>query len=1270
LAIGGDTELIPTRYAYSLYSLEANVVPTDLYYACLDGDWNADLDADWAEGYTFGENSSDNADLYPELLVGRIPVTTPAQVATVLAKMRAYCEPGPLDYQNKLLFMAEVLWPATYRPGDPILKNGADNIERIIDQCGLEDPRWSFTRLYETPQYYPGSLPLTRAASIAAMNSGYGVVTHIGHGFRYTMSLGDASLTNVNAMSLNNGLRPFVLNMLNCSSAAYDFPCLAEKFLLNPSGGAVAVIGTAREAYPDNIQLFQESWFQSLYRTGFTGAAEALNESRLQYVAQTYDDGAYRWSNFITVYLGDPEIDMWLQGPRTASVSYAPTMALGTRSFPVQVTSGGMPVAGAVVCLQKAGDFYATGRTNLAGLATLAVAAESPGQAALCVSGAGLLPQRGTVVVNATVNPALRVSGGASIQDSGAGTVGNGNGQPEAGETILLRFTVENHGTVLADGVTLQVWCTDPALLVSSSAIPVGNLGPGGSLVSSPVTATVSNNVLDQSHVRLDLVVRNNVGATWNDRVYVDLLQVAPRVQRVWVDDNQLGDGDGLAEANETYNLRVELKNYGFAVFEGATGQLTSMDPDVVLLNAVTTFGSIDHLATAPGSFRVKETNVAQPNRMTLLVREARGRTWTFAVESHRPDPPIGINGEPGIGPGTIRLTWGKSPSTDVAGYVIYRASSGYGPWVRASLDAVCTSTSFQDDGLAGGARYYYMAAAIDSVGNESSRTPSLNITTNPPQLTGWPQQLGLWSNSSPVVADLDGNGSMEIVVGASDRVYAWRWNGVEVRDGDNNPVTTGVFNSIAGNFMPGLAAGDLDLDGRDEIIGCTFDTRMVYVFQGDGSVRAGWPRPIVSTTHGIWATPALADLDMDGRLEIIVLGLDGRLYAWRANGTEMRDGDANPATNGVLFQVPGSAVWSRGAPAVGNLLPADATPEIVFGTENNLVYMLRADGSIAPGWPRTVGNHINAAPSVADIDGDGALDIAVPARDGVLYVFRRDGTNLTGWPRPLVQQWNALTPSVACADFDADGKLELVAASTVGSSEGSLYVFDSQGNVRSGWPVNVHTAGEASPIVGDLDSDGKPEIVYGGESGVLYGFRADGTLFPGFPIRVGSEVRATPTMSDADGDGHVDLVFSGWDQQVYVWRFSGLYVRRNSPWGAFKGNMWRNGLYDYRLPTSTESNAPPARSALHANVPNPFNPTTTLRFDVGGETARAVRLAIFDVRGRRVRTLVDRRMSPGRYTEVWDGHDEAGRALPSGVYFSRFEAGDLRATRKLVLVR
>jgi hypothetical protein len=1271
--LGGDTDLVPARYATSLYSLEGNTVPTDLYYACLDGDWNADGDAAWGEGYVYSTDSSDQADLYPEVYVSRLPVTTPAEVQAYLRKLEFYVEPVVTDYQGKLLFMAEVIWPATYKPGDPILKNGADNVERLIDFSGLERPELTLKKLYETPAGYSGASPLTLSDAIANMNSGHALVTDIGHGFRYTMSLGNASLTNMQALFLNNDQRPFFLNMLNCSAAAFDFPCLAEKFVLNSTGGAVGVIGASREAYPDNIQLYQEGWFQKLFAEGFTGAAEALHETRLRYLSLTFDDGAYRWSNFITNYFGDPQVEVWMGAPRTAVVTHTGTLALGALTYSVQVASGGAPVADATVCMWKEGALYSVGRTNASGIATLKLRAEAPGPAQLSVSGSGLRPYRGTVTVQNMPGPALRCTDQLTVQDSGAGTTGNGNGVLEAGETAFVRFEVRNEGGTTAGGVSLLATCSDPNLVVTGGSVSVSDLPPGAAALSQPVTLRIASNAVDLHRVRLDLLLRTIEGWTWGDRIDFDLLQAAPQVVRVQVQDATSGNANGVPDAGETYQLLVELKNYGFARLDGASAQLLSLDPDATVLDGSASLGGVDHLASAGVDFLVRETAVAQPNHMLLIVFDVRGRSWTFDLETRRPLPPSTLVGDPSGGQGVATLGWSPSPSADVLGYHVYRATHSGGPWTRASADLIASATYFRDDGLASGARYYYYVVAVDSSRNESPRTTPLALTTNPGVLAGWPRALGMWSNSSAAVAQLDGDGPLEIVTGASDRLYAWNADGHEVRDGDGNAATNGVFSALGQNYAAGPAVGDLDHDGLDEIVACSWDTRQVFVFQGDGSVRPGWPRSIVTTTHGIWATPALGDLDLDGNLDIVVLGLDGRLYAWRADGSELRDGDADPTTQGVLWVNPSPATWSRGAPAIANILTADAAPEIVFGTENSRIYMLRADGSVAPGWPKVCGSRVSSSPSIGDIDGDGGLEIAVPSQDGKLYVLRGDGTALAGWPRTLPNDWpGTLLPSVALADLDGDGKLELVAGSTGGNVEsGSLYVFDWQGSVRPGWPVDVHSAAEASPIVGDLNSDGQPEIVYGGESGILYGFELDGSLAPGFPIRVGAEVRSTPTLADVDGDTKVDLILSCWDQQVYVWSFSGLYVRHTTPWGAFKGNMLRNGIHGYREPTDTpEVPAAPARTGLLANVPNPFNPTTAIRFDIGAGAPQRVRLRIFDVRGRVVRTLVDRPLAPGRYVETWDGRDEQGRASSSGVYFSRLETPATTTSRKMVLVR
>jgi hypothetical protein len=94
----------------------------------------------------------------------------------------------------------------------------------------------------------------------------------------------------------------------------------------------------------------------------------------------------------------------------------------------------------------------------------------------------------------------------------------------------------------------------------------------------------------------------------------------------------------------------------------------------------------------------------------------------------------------------------------------------------------------------------------------------------------------------------------------------------------------------------------------------------------------------------------------------------------------------------------------------------------------------------------------------------------------------------------------------------------------------------------------------------------------------------------------------------------------------------------------------------------------PPARLAVRSATPNPFNPVTEIRCEL--PAAGAVRLQVYDVAGRPVRGLVDGARGAGTFTVTWDGRDDTGRTVPSGVYFARLTAGAAESVLKLVLAR
>ena len=101
---------------------------------------------------------------------------------------------------------------------------------------------------------------------------------------------------------------------------------------------------------------------------------------------------------------------------------------------------------------------------------------------------------------------------------------------------------------------------------------------------------------------------------------------------------------------------------------------------------------------------------------------------------------------------------------------------------------------------------------------------------------------------------------------------------------------------------------------------------------------------------------------------------------------------------------------------------------------------------------------------------------------------------------------------------------------------------------------------------------------------------------------------------------------------------------------------------------TQVDPNASPAALRLLPAYPNPFNPWTQLAYDL--PSAGRATLSIFDVSGRRVATLIDGTLEAGRHEQSWDGRDDAGNELPSGVYLALLRAGETRESTRLVLLR
>jgi hypothetical protein len=199
---------------------------------------------------------------------------------------------------------------------------------------------------------------------------------------------------------------------------------------------------------------------------------------------------------------------------------------------------------------------------------------------------------------------------------------------------------------------------------------------------------------------------------------------------------------------------------------------------------------------------------------------------------------------------------------------------------------------------------------------------------------------------------------------------------------------------------------------------------------------------------------------------------------------------------------------------------------EIIASNNAGQIFAWRPDGTPLDGWPFFAGGLLNSM-AVSDMDGDGVADVIAADWGGRVKVIQGPGTALRdGWPRWVNRGKILEQPSVG--DLDGDGSPEVVIA--VSNAPTELHVLGADGGLQPGWPKVINPSSplgityRSYPALGDLDADGDLEIVIGGWDGTVYAFHDDGTDVAGWP-QLMQERANSPTLGDVDGDGQLEVV-------------------------------------------------------------------------------------------------------------------------------------------------
>ena len=280
-----------------------------------------------------------------------------------------------------------------------------------------------------------------------------------------------------------------------------------------------------------------------------------------------------------------------------------------------------------------------------------------------------------------------------------------------------------------------------------------------------------------------------------------------------------------------------------------------------------------------------------------------------------------------------------------------------------------------------------------------------------------------------------------------------------------------------------------------------------------------GWPvkvpYAIYSPSRGI----ATADFDGDGRLEIVMPTGDGKVHVWSYDGSYYPGWPYSIVSDSCQY-----------AASIADV-DLDGDYEIAVGTRgfttgDGPVYLFTENGGVKPGWPfRGGGGQFNQAPTLADVDGDDTLEVIIGERAhpvGYLHCIRHDGTEQPGaWPCTLD---HVPAMGAAVGDINLDGRKEIVYG-----SYNSVYVFDPDGQLLPGWPQQVSGANISyqSPALADIDGDDTLEIVTAmhKDAAGCYVWRHDGTLQPGWPRTYSRWTYCPPTVADLYRDGDLKVI-------------------------------------------------------------------------------------------------------------------------------------------------
>ena len=400
----------------------------------------------------------------------------------------------------------------------------------------------------------------------------------------------------------------------------------------------------------------------------------------------------------------------------------------------------------------------------------------------------------------------------------------------------------------------------------------------------------------------------------------------------------------------------------------------------------------------------------------------------------------------------------------------------------------------------------------------------SLNISLNQ---SGFPLDSDGTVKSSPLIVDLNNDSQMEIIYGDNNGV-------INVIDGNGNNSFEGFPYITDDQIWGAPASADIDLDGNIDFIVSSKDKK-IYAFDRYG---LKW---VYDSDKYLIGTPAIGNLDDDLELEIVVPsygpGSSGNaIFAVNHNGTDMIN---FPYYIDEKIKV---------AVALADFND-NGKDDIIFGTDDDNLYVLLDDGTIKEGFPFVAGDKIQSPPSILQIGNEKRIFFG--SKDDLMYCLNSSGQEIFS--------------------FETDGNIYSSPSFVIsesndtlvffGSDDGNVYALNLDGQLHEGWPISIGNEVVGSILFQDINGDSEVEVVSFSNSSISIN-SINGESFYIDQIASDLQITSSSIISDTDSDGDMEIV-SGNGMGLLSIDIKDQSAGNSELLSMFRFNNQRTGYFD-----------------------------------------------------------------------------------------------------------